>query len=227
MGHIANEFLCHPQLVPTDYPSATVVSRLLNGELERFRESTEPTFHMIPVVHLAYVHARIMFERHAFGYASRSGIIRLALDCVALLCADKCSRTPLIRHFASLAALTLVEALSTTKNNDSAVQGLQSLCYWLENRWNGPKATADASSGSWAVPVVKYIRSNLTRVHKPITSSESPVDRGGLQHLADAAVGDTDTVNGNRIPEDDGRALDSEPIDWTASTIKGYLNIFR
>lgn len=218
MGLIVEELYYRPFTTTAVLPPELGTVRLLNSALDRFRESVEPMFASWPLVHLSFLQAKLMMKRHPS--CSPEEIFTLALNIVFVLCAEQNSKTPLIHHFAGLAAVALVEGLQIAKTNDAALRGLQDLRFWLEKSQSG--------NANWEAIIANYIASKVPASQQPPPSNGTPIDRGGLQHLADAAVGETEAANGDRAADEAPRAAETEVTgDWTTVPVKGYMRILN
>lgn len=186
--------------------------------MDRFRESVERLFVTLPLVHLAYLFAKLLMQRNLSSNPAE--IIPLASSILSLLCTDQNPKTPLVHHFAGLVAVALVEVLQTTPTNENALRGLHDLRLWLEKGQSG--------SAKWDAIIINFITTKApgSQPHPP--TNGTPIDRGGLQHLADAAVCKSENALGERNVEDAPRAMDAESAaDWTITPVKGYLRILN
>ena len=155
---------------------------------------------------------KLLSDRHLGIYVDHTKEIMInAFKIVSLLATDQNRASPLTHHFAALTAITLAEVKDGDPQPISdALKLLQS------NLENGlvqyPYGIANNRS-AWSTAISSFIS----------TKSGSNTDRGGLQHLADAAVG----ANGGLAGEDVGKKLEGQTIDWTAMTLEGYLRLFE
>lgn len=218
IGHIVEELL-DPLSSPTiDLPSEQLVIRLLNGEMDRFRESVEDMFLTWPLVHLPFLHAKLLIKRRPTSDPDE--IIALALNIISVLCADQNPKTPLFHHFAGQATVALIEASQSTKNNELALRGLQDLRFWLDKNQSG--------NPNWDAIITSYIATKAPGSQPAPPSNGTPIDRGGLQHLADAAVGETEAASGDRDAEDGPRTAETEvAAEWNGGPVKGYMRILN
>lgn len=199
-----------------------MIFRVLDGELERVRESVENLFTSVPLLHLSFLHVKLLLNRHALAHQFETdGVAGIALEIVALLCNDHCPVSPLTHHFASLSAAALVEHAPTSETNDIIVRGLQDLRYWLE------KDSPESGRASWKTSIAQYIAVNLPRIQQRLPSNGTPIDRGGLQHLADAAVGKAETMGGEKATEDGAKGSEGGNADFTVPMARGYLHLVK
>lgn len=178
----------------------------ITGEIETFRESVYQQYVKMPEIHLAYLYLQLLADRHMEGHNSNANsIISGAFHIVTLLKQKKgIYSSVLVHHITALAAITLGEA-ADRQTNPSASAALQDL--------RGGLDTALFRSGkgktSWDAAISAFISRKLND------------DQGGLEQLADAAVG---KAKGNG--PGDG-PMDGGPTEWSVATSKGYLNIFE
>lgn len=117
---------------------------------------------------------------------------------------------PLTHHFAGLAALTFAENMG----NDQSVATLQKLRAILDSGYAREDIESSKSRPHktiWNAPISSFITKKLGD-RAPQAVDDAGSSRGGLQHLADAAVGNGST---------------GEATDWTAVGAKGFLNEFE
>lgn len=228
LGHISDALVYHSERTFVDRSSAAMLFRVLDGELERVRESVENLFASVPFLHVSFLHIKLLLNRHALAHHFESdGVAGIALEVVALLCNDHCPVSPLTHHFASLAAAALVENAPTSEANDIFVRGLQDLRYWLEKDSNPMSSAAESGRASWKTSIAQYIAVNLPRIQQRLPSNGTPIDRGGLQHLADAAVGKAETMGGEKATEDGAKGSDGGNVDFTVPMARGYLHLVK
>lgn len=247
LGHVADA-IRYP-------PEATLKSpfrfslKVLNGELERFREEIEPMFPSLPHVHLSFLHVKHLLKRglsHHFYEAD--GLVHIALEIVDIVTGDQLLMSPLTHHFASLAAVTLVESTQETLKPSTPPPGtvlgcLHHLRQWLDKDTNPLAVTPESGKQGWNTVIAHFIATNVSKSNSPLGSSNNNssgtlIDRGGLQHLAEAAVGSVESMNGEKGPEE-GKQASAEGDNLmdlttsttntvtTTSTAKGYLQFIR
>ena len=134
-----------------------------------------------------------------------------AFKIVDLLATDQNRASPLTHHFAALTAITLAEVREHDPDPISdALKLLQS------NLVNGniqyPQGVA-SNRPAWSTAISTFISAKV----------ETATERGGLQHLADAAVG----ADGGLAGEEVGKQLEGQGIDWAIMTAVGYLRLFE
>lgn len=222
-GHITDALLYHSVRTFVDRSSGEILFQALGGELERVRESVEPLFASVPFLHLSFLHVKLVLNRHALAHHFETdGVVGVALEIVAILCSDQCSVTPLTHHFASLSAAALVE-IEPAAETSEIVRGLQDLRYWLEKV--PVNSAPESGRAHWNTSIAQYIAVNLARIQQPLPNNGTPTDRGGLQHLADAAIGKAETMSGEK--EEGAKGSEGANVNFTASMTRGYLDLMR
>lgn len=228
LGHISDTLLYHSERTFVDRSVGAILLRALEGELDRVRESVEPLFVSVPFLHLSFLHVRLLLNRHALAHQFETdGVVGVALEIVAILCTDQCPISPLTHHFASLSAAALAENAPKTETSDIIMRGLQDLLHWLEKDSNQASPAPENGRASWNKSIAQYIAVNLPRIQQRLPSNGTPIDRGGLQHLADAAVGTVETIGGEKGTEEVAKGSDGGNVDFTASMTKGYLHLMK
>ena len=177
---------------------------LMRGEVQRIEESIEPLLPQMPLVHLALLHIKILSDKAVETfYSSDTPVIDAAIHTINLLRTDQQTASPLEHHFAGLAANSLILALELEPA--SSAEALSHLRHICETGRLPPP---------WRSSINAYISSRL-EAHRSRGAIAGPdLNRGGLQHLADAAIGAN-------------RQTPPERIDWTTITSKGYLRAFE
>lgn len=126
--------------------------------------------------------------------------VDVALQIVATLCRNDCPLSPWTEHVTSVAMKTLLsEHTRGTYPGDPVPRALQDLSAWLQ-RDDNPMATAPGTIGDLCnLDKADYIARSMADIdqqaqeHSPVTTNGNAMGRGGLQHLADAAVGNVET----------------------------------
>ncbi|KAF8422618.1 hypothetical protein EV426DRAFT_534927 [Tirmania nivea] len=198
MGHLAESLTAADGEISTAY-----TSRLLRGELERFRETVEPLWAQkgsLGLVELAYYHVKLLSLRHA----SRTDPIQLlgpAIRITDILSSAQNPTTPLSHHFAALALGALLDLADFEETKKDACAGIEKLIDALEKRWTTPERDEDG----WD----KAIKELIERRRQPRYGagggggSDVPRGHGSLQHLAELAVGErspTAPTSGTNYP---------------------------
>lgn len=130
LGQVAGALVYREQADVTSVFSSTappiVISNLLFGQIERFRESfpSSVTPTSSPVCHLAYWHTRLLIKRTG-PQDDPSDLLQLATEVIKLLAANPTLVTPITHHFTSLAAITLVDLLDTEFTREGAEHNLK------------------------------------------------------------------------------------------------------
>lgn len=121
----------------------------------------------------------------------------------------------LMHHCAALAAVTLVESLKNPIHKDEVLAALQQLHQALQ-QGQVPAGTR------WTTPLKNFLAANIQQhLGSGPGANGAPSagpDRAGLQHLADAAVGETET----ETESEGGGRKDSE---YSTVAPKGYLTM--
>lgn len=195
------------------------VSDALNMGLERLRESIEPMFPTSPMTRLAYLHVRILTEWYWAGdRAGSEDINGMALEMVDLLCAAQYPMNPLIQHFASLAAIILKESLRYPAN-EVAYRKLDELRIWAEK----------GGRLGWEPTLLQFLTGasapNQRQAHEMMPTDQDSINRGGLQFLANAAVGEPSAAEMAR--EDVVRAPSRDASSPPLRSLLGYLSMMK
>lgn len=195
------------------------ISDALNMGLERLRESIEPMFPTSPMTRLAYLHVRVLTEWYRAGdRAGSEDINGMALEMVDLLCAAQYPMNPLIHHFASLAAIILKESLRYPAN-EVAYRKLDELRMWVEK----------GGRLGWEPTLLQFLigasAPNQRQPHEMMATDQDSINRGGLQFLANAAVGEPSAAEMAR--EDVVRAPSRDASSPPLRTLLGYLSIMK
>lgn len=183
-----------------------LLAQSMDGEMQRFRETLEPHFQVYPHLHLAFLHTKLLSKICAEVYLSQEGqAVNTALDMVKILGSGPNMVPVLTEHSAALVSITLVQTLGGDPVRLTKV--LNELRGVLETKRISP---------AWRSAINNFITAKLDAYH---TKSN---DRGGLQHLADAAVG----ANPGRGMDDGQSSGDVDAADLSAFRKLGYLPMF-
>ena len=183
----------------------------MKGEVDRLGESLHQSFRETPHIYLAFTHLKLL-ETTLPGSPNSLATERLDLARTIvdqLGSTTRCLR-PLTHHFAGLAAITLSEDLG----NDQSVVALQKLRAILDTGYIYEEVESSKTrphTTMWNAPISSFITKKLGDGAPPIVDAPG-TSHGGLQHLADAAVG-----NGSN-----GGAT-----DWNAVGAKGFMSEFE
>lgn len=228
LGNISDGLLFHSEGVFEGHSAGAILFQCLNGELNRFRESVEHLFASVPFLHLSFLHVKLLLNRYTLANQFETDdVAGVALEMVAILCTDQCPTSPLTHHFATLSAAALVENAPKTDTGDIIVRALQDLRYWLEKDSNPVSSSPDNGRPRWNTSIVNYITVNLQQIQQRFPGNGTPIDRGGLQHLADAAVGKAETMGGEKGTEEGAKGSEGGNVDFAASMNRGYLHLMR
>ena len=208
--------------------SPPLVGKLLNGEIDRFRESIDSTIHSLNLVDLSYWHVKLLLKRHT-ATSEPYDLLGPAQHLVAILNSPSTPITPLNHHFAALAALTLVELVDMPETREGAWKGIQDLHEALDKR-RGFSVREDGIGWDGA------IRDLIVKKQQQQQSGGSGSgSHGGLQHLADLAVGErgppagpsssTGTGSQGTLPTAERAPSSPTAFDPTLLTRYGYLTV--
>ena len=209
LGHLTEGMLYYSPDPNSPYPSSSrpLLTATLKEELDTFHDSARTAFQSSPNLHLAYLHVKLLADRHLETYTSNaSNILNGVFQIVASLRQSQ-GICPLTHHWAGLAALTLTDFLDDS-NAGRALHDLRDGLQSGQIRQLSGSLPWDASIASFIV-------------------KKTGSDRGGLEHLADAAVGKSKSDEGQEGDGPFSKAAVGAPVDWTVLTMKGYLNHFE
>ena len=230
LGHLSEIFFSPTTLTIPITVTGTLISRLLTGELERFRESVDTILALQPILNLAYWHVKLLHKRHNPTSVSEvKDIAVVAKTITSILGSNENLVTPLMFHFVGLLTITLVELIEIRDTKEDAKGGLQDVHLAIEQNQIFPPPTRDGDYVGWESVILDKVRKGLHNAQHRQSGTDAIIDRGGLQHLADLAVGETeDGASKAERVEDDApieRNEQSDGVDWTALTRAGYLNV--
>lgn len=207
-----------------------IVSIILNGEMERCRESfqiTDPA--MYPVMHLNVLYLRLLTKR-TDPTIEPIDLLQPAVEIVQIF-RNAGPLTPFNHHFAAVAALTLVELRDVHGIED----GNQAIQYLTEG--NAGRNISNEGR-DWYSAIMNLIMS------KTLEKSSTKKSRGGkggsaqgasLHHLADLATAEGDNRNENQQSsqgqnagegkEDESAVTALQQDKWDPSVLitNGYL----
>ncbi|KAF3908261.1 hypothetical protein AA313_de0205135 [Arthrobotrys entomopaga] len=185
LGHLAENLTSSDQAASTAY-----VSRLLRGELERFRESVDSVLGSLNIVYIAYWHVKLLFLR-LNDATEPSQLIGPATRIATILNSVQTPVTPVSYHFTALAILTLVDLLEFSETRIEAEKGIMLIAEALEKR----RGSTREDSIGWDRTIKDFIsrRTSQLRANSgaTTTSGKHPLPHGNLQHLAELAVGES------------------------------------
>ncbi|KAI9676738.1 MAG: Glucose-responsive transcription factor [Trizodia sp. TS-e1964] len=246
IGHLAEIFVAADDVMAPSSSSAPLIGKLLQGEMERFRETIDNFMDSLNIVHLCYWHVNLLMKHHT-STSEPLDLIGPALHMASILNSPNTPITPLSHHFAALAALTLVELSEIPETKDEAWKGIQVLSDALDKRRS---LSSRQESMGWDTAVreliykkrlqVKASAAAAAAIASGVSSATSGGGSGGstnvntgLQHLADLAVGERDTNNNASVPA--AESASSAPLaivertsavyDPSALTRFGYLTM--
>ena len=211
LGHVSHAILYQDPERNRTHPRELLLDTLLKGEIDRLGESLYHTFRQTPHIFLAFAHLTLLSLRLP-GFPDSIAGERLDL---AHSIADQLSSStgvvrPLMHHFAGLAAITLAENMSKDQSGSTLLKLRTMLdTGYIEEDVESSKSRPHKTL--WNAPLSSFIGKKLGE-NAPQTANDAGSSRGGLQHLADAAVGNR--PNG-------------EAAEWTTVGAKGFLSEFE
>lgn len=188
-------------------PSSSIITTLLTGELERFRESlphtSSPAYSLLQ---LGYLHLALLTRRQSPD-TTATDLLSLTLTMLSHLTDSR--PTPLHHHFSSLIALTLIELVDHDSTREEAERGLGLLLGILIPR----------TDSCWDATTKELCNRKL---QGPAAGGKA-FSHAGLQHLADLA---TATEEGREVLSGEREEGAGAPV-WEpgALTRAGYLNV--
>jgi len=192
--------------------------RSLNAEKDRVRESIEVAelghpYDCLGVILDLFINTHDASDPPYPFSANRA--TDYAIDLTSMLSAGP--TTPaynMLHHYATLAATTLVEALRSPTRKGEAFIKLQELHQALVDGFI-------TAGDRWTTPLKNFVATNiqhhLSSGPGPNGAPSGP-DRAGLQHLADAAVGETEA-------EMEGESGGRGENEYSTVAPKGYLTM--
>jgi hypothetical protein len=157
-------------------PASSLLNLTLAGEIDRFRESVESVWGSLNLVHLSYHHCHLLIKR-LNPTTEPSELVGHAVKVATVLNSRLTPVTPLNHHFGALAAMTLCELCDVAETRAEATRGLDQL---IECLGEGRGLAGRMESEGWDGAVRELVKAKKERLMQ---------HNGGLQHLADAAVG--------------------------------------
>ena len=205
----------------TESSTPELVSTLVAGELDRFRESINDFILNMPILHVAYLHVQYLHQRHTLGSTLEVATIAANADVITSLLTNYRLPDfgPLKHHFAGLAQISLIECLDIDEFRDRSLKLQMDLQRPIEHK--------GLVSKGWASAILDYIGDKLYSKVSQSDNQLSGTDSGkGLQHLAEIAVGGkgAEKVNNTGEGSESANHQLGHRKDWTASTRSGYLN---
>lgn len=211
LGHVSHAILYQDPERNRTHPRELLLDTLLKGEVDRLGEGLYHYFRQMPHAYLAFAHLKLLSLRlPGFPDSIASERLDLAHSIADHLNTSTGVVWPLAHHFAGLAAITFAENMS----NDQFIPILQKLRSILDTGYVREDIESSKSrplKTTWNAPISSFISKKLGDSDSQ-TANEAGSSRGGLQHLADAAV---------------GNGPNGEAADWTAVGAKGFLNEFE
>lgn len=211
LGHVSHAILYQDPERNRTHPRELLLDTLLKGEVDRLGEGLYHYFRQMPHAYLAFAHLKLLSLRlPGFPDSIASERLDLAHSIADHLNTSTGVVRPLAHQFAGLAAITFAENMS----NDQFIPILQKLRSILDTGYVREDMESSKSrplKTTWNAPISSFISKKLGDSDSQ-TANDAGSSRGGLQHLADAAV---------------GNGPNGEAADWTAVGAKGFLNEFE
>ncbi|KAI9790970.1 MAG: Glucose-responsive transcription factor [Peltula sp. TS41687] len=239
IGHISEVYVAVDDVMSP--PGPVLTSKLLRGEVERFRESVDTIIGPLGMIQMAYLHATVLVK-HITPKLEPADLLGPSRHMANILSLPGTPMSPLHHHFAALTAETLVSLVDIPETKEGALLGLQTLLEAIE-RWGGPLAPHEEMTG-WDAAIhdliVKKQQQQQSNHHHQQQPDQAPngktENQGSLQHLADLAVGVGETghksasssslTNGNgNISERTPNGTPSHSSDAMALMRNGYLTM--
>ena len=178
----------------------------MKGELDLLYRTIEP-LSLLPQTHLALLHLKLLAAKTTESFlSSDKPAIDAATQAIELLRSEKLppASSPLEHHQIALIAAVLAFALPVVDERQSVVEALEELKNVVEKRL----------APAWREKVAAFINAKIEGAAK---TEGNEGGRGGLEHLANAAVG-----SGGEKEEKEG-----EGMDWSAVLGKGYFSLYE
>ena len=175
--------------------SPALTSKLLRGELQRFRESLESIWSSgsLGLVELAYLHVKLLALRHSTMVAPQQ-LLGSALRIADILASAQIPTTPLGHHFAALALGTLVDLAEVKEIKEEAWKGIEKFMESLDKQ-RGAVGGGDGDGWHKAIKDLIERRRQARFTVSASSGSDIPPGHGSLQHLAELAVGERSPTN--------------------------------
>jgi hypothetical protein len=223
LGHVTTVLIAPSELTAFGSTTAPIISTLLAGELERFRESfpSSLTTASAPLLHLTYWQIRLLMKR-ANPESDPIDLLEPTMQLTSIIATSTSLITPLMHHFTTLSAFTLLELLDQESTREEADRGLKII---LDSR---------TASSAWDIAIRDAISKKLNinvgtaGQHAAVLAASQ-----GLQHLADLATAseaERPDVLSEARPDAAAAAAaassQSQPQAWDATALarNGYLS---
>ncbi len=201
----------------------STIANAVHKDLELFGESAEPLFALSPFLHLAYLHVKIMFEKYLDPAGPNADeMVDLSLKVATILLSTTQPINPLAHHFVTLTVVVLLDGIAANNPNKDVKRALEDISAGIGNGRIFPRSFHAQDKPGWDVAIQNRIAKALQQHQQQApatTGTATAIDRGGLQHLADAAVGESENVGGM-----DG-AADTPMAEVVESTHEGSMAV--
>ena len=237
LGHIVDATGIPSNIANLDSFTRWAVFSQIPVELERefTRDVFEPLFASWPSLNLAYWHVMLLIQPYTVGYSHQlNDPAGMTSKLATMLYSTAAPVSPFAHHFAVLATTNLFKVLTNDSQNKEAKRDLEGLWKGLkEGRiLRGPSSgVQEDKKSSWNSALADLIGKKLQQCQQQhcqqqhVSSNETAIDRGGLQHLADAAVGESENLSGEKGKEAPATVPEADTAESGAGVKgMGYLN---
>ena len=207
MGHLIKGYLCYKSELDKVGPHPrSLLNQVIKAEV-RSKRRVMKDFPSLSQLHLAYLHVQLLADiQLENSFANANNVVEGAHTIVALIGqSDPPAICPLTHHWAALAAITLAEHMEKSKDGEATTAASRELRDRLSSTQIQHLYSHNGDAPAWDRVISAFLTTKLGPEHDN--------DRGGLEHLADAAVGKSKTAG-------------NEPLQWTLQTSHGYLSVF-
>lgn len=199
-----------PELISPIKTTSPIISTLIHGQLDRFRESAEPQLRGPPnPIQLYYHHTCLLIRRlPSSSYPYNQDLLDPATRIAKAVNEQGVLSSPFSHHLAALSLATLRELGEAGNDRDAVRNSLYELTRAMSAR--------EANPQRWDHIICQAAREAHQRISHLEQRQGSGIDgvttkagaASGLQHLADAAVGGVDSQQKlSVISEQDSTAL--------------------
>lgn len=174
-------------------PALHLLAISVQGELDRFRESVDKLIGHATAVQLAYWHTRLLVVCLHPSSSPQDLVLPVQRICALMNQTGSGFFTPLSHHYGLLATVTLAELVGLPETREEAFQGIDELEAAIANLKAEPSAsmTGKGSEENWQSAVLDLLERKKAQANN---DGQGPIL--GLQHLANAAVGERNGEDG-------------------------------
>ena len=193
-------YLCHkPELDKARPHSRSLLNQVIKTEV-RSKRRLMKEFPAFSQLHLAYLHLQLLADIQLEVYDTNNILERARTIATLITQGNPPVVCPLTHHWTALAAVSLMEHLVKSDNDNETIAVSRKLLDRLSSR--------------------QWDRAIAARLEKHRPGPEHDNDRGGLEHLANAAVGKSKTTDVEQM-------TGNEPLQLVVQTSQGYLSVFE